>query len=859
MGKRKKEDITCNKYLGNKLKRIIAVTLSLLILTSVIDYSGFVVSAEETSAACVTILGAAPVSYTDFNTALSEAQKSSGSTLKLLKDVDRSDQTITVVSGSALTIDTNGHTLSFYLGEQEKGISVEEGATFTLRGNSSESATLRGTPAIKSTAKSWGDWTYLIYTKGTCTIESAYVEGNEGRSRGVRMDGGSLTVKNSTIKGGGFSIYNKSGEVYFDALTTLEGQLSLYGRTTVNSGAFMTANIVSDDWFGYFNTFCINGTIGGDFTWNPNMHSNSKLITTAFAAEDIQITDSDGNSFPMTYTGNAIETKVFTKTITDRNGVTKEVMVDTNTYTQTFEKQGTDSSWYEVTQVKDVGTYRVKYENGDSIITKEFTVAPLDLSGATVGLSVPEGGYTYDTTEKTPNVTVALNGNIIDLDPSQYDISYSNTNGGEGNHTNVGTVTVTITGKNNYTGTANTTFSIAKADQQVLMITDVNGKKYGDADFTLATTGGSGTGEVTYSVPKKNGVLSISGNTVTIVGAGTVTITATKAADNTYNEATASLSLTILNPTPSYGGPSTIITDVTQPGAGTPTIKDDDGKVANSKTGWEAVKELAKEKSADGESTSKKNTIKVDMNGSSAVPQDVLENLRGTDTTLILDMENGITWSISGQSITDSSLRDTNLAVTLDTNNISKNVIQATAGKQPYRSLSLSHDGNFGFTALLFVNMEKKNAGRYANLFYHNPTSGKLELQSIEKINEDGDVAYKFTHASDYVVVLSTEPMYAKAFDQIAISTTKRTLYVGGTKNKSMNLTLEIPDLLKESMDKDSSQLVITYKSSNPKVATVTASGKVIAKKPGKTRITTLVQIGDSKKSFKTTIKVKAK
>ncbi len=839
-------------YLGKKSKRIIAVILSFLILTSLIDYNGFVVSAEETSVASVTIPGAAPVSYTDFNTALAVAQSNSGSTLTLLKDADRSDQTITVVSGSALTIDTNGHTLSFYLGEQEKGISVEEGATFTLRGNSSESATLRGTPAIKSTTKSWGYWTYLIYTKGTCTIESAYVEGNEGPSRGVVMDGGSLTVKNSTIKGGGFSIYNKSGEVYFDALTTLEGQLSLYGRTTVNSGASMTSN-TNGQWFGYFNTFCVNGTIGGNFTWNPNMRIDSKLITTVFTADDIQITDSDGN-FPMVYTGNAIETKVFTKTITDRNGVTKEVMVDTNIYTQTFEKQETDSNWYEVTQIKDVGTYRVKYINGDSIITKEFTVAPLDLSGANVGLSVPEGGYTYDTTEKTPNVTATLNGNIID--PSQYDISYSNTNGGEGNHTNVGTVTVTITGKNNYTGTTNTTFSIAKADQNLLKINEVNDKKYGDADFMLATTGGSGTGEVTYSVPEKNGVLSISGNTVTIVGAGTVTVTATKAADSTYNEATASLSLTILNPTPSYGGPSTITTNVTQPGAGTPTIKDDDTKVANNKAGWEAIKEQVKEKNAAGESTLEKNAIKVDMNGSSAIPQDVLESLRGTDTTLILDMGNGITWSISGQSILNSSLEDINLAVKLDTDSISDNLIQGTAGKQPYRSISLSHDGKFGLTALLSINMEKKNAGHYANLFYYNPTSGKLELQSIEKVNQDGYIEYKFTHASDYVMVLSTEPMYAKAFDQITISTTKGTLYVGGTKNKSMKLKLEIPDFLKESMEKDSSQLVITYKSSNPKVATVTASGKIIAKKPGKARITTLVQICGSKKSFNTTIKV---
>jgi hypothetical protein len=44
-----------------------------------------------------------------------------------------------------------------------------------------------------------------------------------------------------------------------------------------------------------------------------------------------------------------------------------------------------------------------------------------------------------------------------------------------------------------------------------------------------------------------------------------------------------------------------------------------------------------------------------------------------------------------------------------------------------------------------------------------------------------------------------------------------------------------LPQLLKEAVEKDSSILKITYKSSNPKVATVNASGKITAKKAGKT------------------------
>ncbi|MDF2472752.1 MAG: hypothetical protein K0R21_534 [Anaerocolumna sp.] len=220
-------------------------------------------------------------------------------------------------------------------------------------------------------------------------------------------------------------------------------------------------------------------------------------------------------------------------------------------------------------------------------------------------------------------------------------------------------------------------------------------------------------------------------------------------------------------------------------------------------------------------------------------------------------MGDGITWSVNGQNITDNSLEDINLGVTMDTDAIPENLINQVDQEQGHRSISLSHNGEFGFTAVLSINMEKENAGLYVNMFYYNPSSKELELQSIRKINESGYVDFTFTHASDYVAAISTEPMYGKALDQITISATKGNLYVGGTRNKTMNLKLDLPELPGEIAESDSSQLVITYQSSNPKVATVTDTGKIIAKKSGNTTITTLVTIGGVQKSFKTTIKVR--
>jgi ribosomal protein S11 len=81
------------------------------------------------------------------------------------------------------------------------------------------------------------------------------------------------------------------------------------------------------------------------------------------------------------------------------------------------------------------------------------------------------------------------------------------------------------------------------------------------ATSTLSTTGGSGTGTVTYTLV--DGPCSLSGNTVTGKQAGTCQVTATRAADTTYAEITSSpLALTVglapQSPLSLLGNPSSI-------------------------------------------------------------------------------------------------------------------------------------------------------------------------------------------------------------------------------------------------------------------------------------------------------------
>lgn len=83
-------------------------------------------------------------------------------------------------------------------------------------------------------------------------------------------------------------------------------------------------------------------------------------------------------------------------------------------------------------------------------------------------------------------------------------------------------------------------------DQTGFSITLPGAKTYGDSGFKLVATGGQSTGDVSFFVPADNGVLTVTadGNAM-IIGVGSVTVTATKAADNNYNQATDTLEITV--------------------------------------------------------------------------------------------------------------------------------------------------------------------------------------------------------------------------------------------------------------------------------------------------------------------------
>ena len=180
-----------------------------------------------------------------------------------------------------------------------------------------------------------------------------------------------------------------------------------------------------------------------------------------------------------------------------------------------------------------------------------------------------------------------------------------------------------------------------------------------------------------------------------------------------------------------------------------PYIKDNSGN-----EGWDVIKpQLDEAKSGE--------TVTVAMNGTTVVPKDIFDSIKGEDVTLVLDMGNGLSWKINGQDITEPS-GDIDFGVTAGADagkSIPVDVINNVTGERFSLNLTLAYDGEFGFTATLTVNMESKNAGLYANLFYYNEQTGELEFISAGQIDSDGNVELVFTHASDYTIVVDTRIM----------------------------------------------------------------------------------------------------
>ena len=352
--------------------------------------------------------------------------------------------------------------------------------------------------------------TYTVYFK----IEAKGYDAVTGSAK-VIIEKAQLTE--ATVTGGPYTgqQVGSVSEVKAGTLTVPEGSYEVSYVNNVDAGtavAIITAKAGSN----------FVGTVPETFTITPksltaqmvspiaNQPYTGNKITPAVTVEDDSTTLVEGKDFTVTYgDNNSAGTNAGTVIITG-----------TGNYAGTVTKQ------FDIT---NAGTFEVIVDNST---------------------------LTYDGKEKKPTVTVwavSNGGNTKTLltAATDYTVTYEN-------NIDAGTASVTVTGTGAYTTRGDswksTTvyFTIQPAEQSVTFAETEVEKTYGDPAFTQAATvtlkpnaSGQTPGAVTYTSNNPAVATVDSTGKVTIVGAGTATITASAAATQNYKEAKASYQLTV--------------------------------------------------------------------------------------------------------------------------------------------------------------------------------------------------------------------------------------------------------------------------------------------------------------------------
>ena len=169
-------------------------------------------------------------------------------------------------------------------------------------------------------------------------------------------------------------------------------------------------------------------------------------------------------------------------------------------------------------------------------LTGEKTV---DVSGLVPGAA----GYTMGT---AVGETAIISASSVDANGV---VRYTLT--GSGKTGDTATLPVTITSANYEDAVVKVVITmLARDDQAALRVTGGTTMVYGET-LQLGTSGGSGTGKVTYKVSDENKAVIDANGVLTPVNVGTVTVTATKEGDAEYNDVTsAPVEITITKAVP---------------------------------------------------------------------------------------------------------------------------------------------------------------------------------------------------------------------------------------------------------------------------------------------------------------------
>ena len=151
--------------------------------------------------------------------------------------------------------------------------------------------------------------------------------------------------------------------------------------------------------------------------------------------------------------------------------------------------------------------------------------------------------------------------------------------------------------------------------------------------------------------------------------------------------------------------------------------------------------------------------IRVNLLKTTKIPANVFESIKGKDMNVTFKVSDQASWIINGKDITGNVTAPIDLGLVVGTSDIPKQKVTALADGNETIQLSLNYDGVFSFEGILKLSVGTAHSGKIANLYYYNETTGKFEYYQAVQVKEDGTVDFKFSHASDYVIVLNDTDM----------------------------------------------------------------------------------------------------
>lgn len=333
--------------------------------------------------------------------------------------------------------------------------------------------------------------TYYVYITG-----KGNYTGNASRSYNIITQGASVFVV-STVSS---VVYN--GKMQEPEVTVVDN--SVVPEVTLTKGVNYTVSYTNNKNAGTATVAVTGigsyaGTVTKNFTIKPKALTSS-MVTLA------PVTDAATGTVHFTYNGMA---QMPTVTVTDVPEGETESILQFNDYA--VNNPGAINVGKHPVTVTGCGNY-------EGTVTMNYEIDALPIADASITL-YQQASNVYTGQEQKPGVrevVVGTGANTLAVPTSGYNIT------GYANNVNVGTATVTITGQGNFTGTASTTFDIAKKPLTADMVTlDAETFTYtggtlkpvvtvsdgeGDAniikttDYTVKNDGGTEVGEYAVTV-----------------------------------------------------------------------------------------------------------------------------------------------------------------------------------------------------------------------------------------------------------------------------------------------------------------------------------------------------------------------